>query len=75
MNTVKSDRDNEFYRDAFCSQSTWGPGEFEVMLAEHPEVKDDEYEFFCHLANALWEKLSESEIHEFMQNYDDWLDQ
>lgn len=75
MNTPKDDRDTEFYRDAFCSASTWGPGFFEAMLSEHPEVESDEYEFFCHRANALWEKLSQEEIRDFMASYDDWLDQ
>ena len=74
MNTTdRTDRTTEFYRDAFTSASTWGPGMFEADCAAHGITPEDG-EFFGHTASRLWDALSEDERAAFAADYDDWLD-
>ena len=71
--TDRTDRTTEFYRDAFTSATTWGPGIFEAECAAHGIAREDG-EFFGHTAERLWDALSEAERAEFEADYDDWLD-
>lgn len=72
-NTPKEERDSAFYRDAFTSSSTWGPGNFEAECADHAVIPGDD-ELFCHTADRLWNALNSEEIAQFASDYDDWLD-
>lgn len=71
MNTT--DRTELFYRDAFTSASTWGPGIFEAACVVHGIAREDD-EFFGHTASRLWDALTEEERAEFAADFDDWLD-
>lgn len=67
------ERNEFFYRDAFTSSTTWGPGVFEADCAAHGITPSDD-EFFCHTAARLWDALNDAERAEFASDYDDWLD-
>jgi hypothetical protein len=71
MNTTT--KTAEFYRDAFTSASTWGPGIFDAECAAHGITREDG-EFFGHTAERLWNALTAEERAEFIKDYDDWLD-
>ena len=71
--TDRTDRTTEFYRDAFTSASTWGPGIFDAECAAHGITREDG-EFFGHTASRLWDALTEEERREFAADFDDWLD-
>jgi hypothetical protein len=69
---MKDERNDEFYRDAFTSSTTWGKGVFETECASHNIIPGDD-EFFCHAADRLWNALTDEEKAQFASDYDDWL--
>ena len=71
--TAKSDRTNEFYRDAFTTASTWTPAVFADACAAHGIVPIED-ERFADTAERLWECLQDAERADFCSDLDDWLD-
>ncbi len=74
MNTPKAERNNEFYREAFASITTWSTSMFESECASHGIEEREEDSRFADRAQRLWDAYSEEKKHEFAKNYDDWLD-
>jgi hypothetical protein len=68
-------RNDEFYQDAFTSDSSWGPGDFEAFVAECGLTESDPDDFFGQRAWRVWDALNDSQKQVFIDRYNDWLEQ